>query len=127
MWPPARSSVPFTWLRHRGLTLIELTISLLLGSIFTLAIVEVYLHSKRQFAAEEALTRLQENGRFALHLLKRELTHAGFYAGSHGITELAATAISSDCVSPGNWFNCRDTGLRCNDFGRGCRKCRRRR
>ena len=64
-----------------GLTLIELMVSILLGSTFSLAIAGVYLHSKRQFAVEEAMARVQENGRFALHLLRRELSLAGFYSG----------------------------------------------
>jgi type IV pilus assembly protein PilW len=91
------------WHSCRGLSLIELTVSLLLGSIFTLSIVGIYLHSKRHFAAEEALARMQENGRFSMNLMKRELMHAGFYAGRPGVGAMASAAISGDCTETGNW------------------------
>jgi type IV pilus assembly protein PilW len=86
-----------------GLTLIELMISLLLGSLFSLAIVGVYLQSKQQFVIDEAMARMQENGRFSLYLLKRELTHAGFFGGSITPGEMSAEAVGTDCVGSGNW------------------------
>ena len=63
-----------------GLTLIELLISILLGAVLSLAISGVYLESVRNFMVENEMARLQENGRFSLNLLRRELSQAGFFA-----------------------------------------------
>ena len=87
----------------RGVTLVELMVSLLLGSLFSLTMTTVYLHSKRQFAHEEALARMQENGRFALQLLRRELAHAGFFGGGFALGNLSPGTVSRDCVSSGRW------------------------
>ena len=63
------------------LTLIELHISILLGSVLRLAISGVYLESVRNFTVENEMARLQENGRFSLNLMRREISQAGFFAG----------------------------------------------
>jgi len=86
-----------------GLTLIELLISILLGALLSLAVSSVYLGSVRHFMVENEMSRLQENGRFSLNLLRRELSQAGFLAGVHVIKNPPSQPVSSDCVSSGNW------------------------
>ena len=67
--------------RLRGFTLIELMVSVVLGLLLSLGVVNIYLGSKKNYAAEEDMARIQENGRFALNFLKRELMQVGFYGG----------------------------------------------
>lgn len=86
-----------------GVTLVELMVSILLGSLLALGMVKVYLESVRQFVADEDMARIQENGRFALNLLGRELMHAGFYGGQFAMGELPSGNVSKDCVVSGNW------------------------
>lgn len=83
--------------RDSGLSLIELMVSILLGVILSSGIIAVYLESKRNYAAEEELARIQENGRFALDLLKRELSMAGFYGGYFLADDLPPTSVGTDC------------------------------
>ena len=90
-------------LRSGGLTLIELMISILLGSFLSLAISKVYLSGIRNHVATEEMARLADNGRFSLTLLKRELMSAGFYGALPTAHELIASAVSGDCSSVGNW------------------------
>ena len=85
--------------RQHGLSLIELMVSILLGVVLSSGIIAVYLESKRNYAAEDELARIQENGRFALNLLKRELSMAGFYGGYFLADDLPATSVSADCSS----------------------------
>ncbi len=86
-----------------GLSLVELLVSIVLGLLLTTGIVTVYLESKSNYIVEEEMARLQENGRYALNYLKRELTLAGFYSGNLDAETLPAAAIGgSDCAS-GNW------------------------
>ncbi|MEH6593004.1 MAG: PilW family protein [Halioglobus sp.] len=89
--------------RVRGFTLIELMISILLGLILSLGIVNVYLGSKRNYAAEEDMARIQENGRYAINFLKRELMQVGFYGGRLDVDEMPAGTVTTDCVAAGNW------------------------
>jgi Tfp pilus assembly protein PilW len=81
---------------------VELMIALLLGVLLSSGIIAVYLESKRNFDAEEEMARIQENGRFAINLLKRELTLAGFYGGSFIVDDMTpptSPAVSPDCAT----------------------------
>ena len=86
-----------------GLTLIELLISILLGAVLSLAISGVYLESVRNFMVENEMARLQENGRFSLNLLRRELSQAGFFAGVRVLESPPPATVGYDCVGSGNW------------------------
>jgi type IV pilus assembly protein PilW len=83
--------------RHSGLSLIELMVSILLGVILSSGIIAVYLESKRNYVAEEELARIQENGRFSLDLLKRELSMAGFFGGYLLADGIPAVTVGTDC------------------------------
>lgn len=86
-----------------GLSLVELLISMVLGMFLTAGVVGVYLETKRNYAAEEEVARVQENGRFALNLLQRELMMAGFYGGTlRAADDVAPVAVTSDCAAA-NW------------------------
>ena len=66
---------------QRGLSLIELMISLVIGLILTLGIVRVFSASQHGYRVQESTGRLQENARFAMETLGRELRHADFFGG----------------------------------------------
>lgn len=99
--PSVRTRIPARS-QQEGLTLVELMISLLLGVILSTGIVGVYLESKRNYAVEEEMARMQENGRFSINLLKRELNMAGLFGGSLEADEITAQAVSTDCAGS-NW------------------------
>jgi hypothetical protein len=96
------SNAPQLRTRNRGISLVELMVSMVLGLLLTLGIVRIYLDSKLNYTADEEMARVQENGRFALNLLKRELTLAGFYAGDVTVDDMAPVAVTTDCTA-GNW------------------------
>jgi type IV pilus assembly protein PilW len=94
---------------QRGLTLIEMMVSMTIGLIVTAAITAVFLQSRINATQEENLARTQENARYALNLLRSELLHADFVAelvdGGSGIdtTSTPPPAPSTDCEdSSGN-------------------------
>ena len=66
-----------------GFTLVELMVSLVLGILLTAAVVQSYLSSKQTYRATEGISRIQENARFSLHFLTKELRNAG-YSGCIG-------------------------------------------
>ncbi len=81
----------------------ELMVALLLGSTLSLAIAKVYLEGVRNYVAEEEIARIQENGRFSLGLLKRELMLVGLHGGALSRADMPSGSVSSDCVGAGNW------------------------
>jgi Tfp pilus assembly protein PilW len=86
----------------RGLSLVELLISMLLGLILTSGIVSVYLGSKQNYFYEEQAARIQENGRYAMRLLQRELSMAGFFGGVLSMDAVMPASVGTDC-STTNW------------------------
>lgn len=64
--------------RQRGLSLIELMVTLLLSSFLLLGILQLFINSNTTDRANSALARLQENGRIALDMVKRDFRRSGY-------------------------------------------------
>jgi type IV pilus assembly protein PilW len=62
---------------QRGLTLIELMISIAIGLVVIGAVSYMYLGSKGAYRGNESLARTQEAGRFALDAMTRDIRRAG--------------------------------------------------
>lgn len=63
----------------QGVTLIELMVALLIGTVLVLGLVEVFAASRTAYQLSEGLARVQENSRFAMDYLQRDLRMAGHY------------------------------------------------
>lgn len=63
--------------QQRGVTLIELLITLAFGLVLILATMSVYMANNQTFRQVENLSRLNENARIAFELLGREFREAG--------------------------------------------------
>ena len=61
----------------RGFSLIELMIAITLGLLLTAGVIQLFSATKVTFNTNDAQARMQENGRFALETLKRQLRGAG--------------------------------------------------
>jgi type IV pilus assembly protein PilW len=61
----------------KGFSLVELMVAITLGLLLTAGMLQLFQGSRVTFSTNDALARVQENGRFALELLKRELREAG--------------------------------------------------
>jgi type IV pilus assembly protein PilW len=62
----------------KGFTLIELMIALLIGGFILAGILQVFVSAKQAYRLQENLSRLQENGRFALDFITKDLRIAGY-------------------------------------------------
>lgn len=62
----------------RGLSLIELLIAMTLGLTLAAGVVQIYVGSETTERDREARQRMQENGRFAMNFLLREIRMAGY-------------------------------------------------
>ena len=81
----------------RGFSLVELLVSLLLGLLLSAGVIAAYLGAKRNFYYEEQMARMQENGRYAMRLLSRELGMAGYFGGALALQDLVPVAVNADC------------------------------
>lgn len=61
-----------------GLSLVELMVAMALGLLLMTGVIQVFLSSRQTYAANEAMGRLQENGRFALEFIARSARMAGY-------------------------------------------------
>lgn len=69
---------------QRGISLLELMIAMALGLIVVLGVTRVFISSKQGYRIQESTGRLQENARFAMDVLAREIRHADFWGGIDG-------------------------------------------
>ncbi|MGB5146970.1 MAG: prepilin-type N-terminal cleavage/methylation domain-containing protein, partial [Porticoccaceae bacterium] len=85
--------------RQGGFSLVELMIALLLGLLLMSGIIAVYLEGKNNFVQDEAISRVQENGRFALRLLSREIAMGGFYGGATEPAAITSPTAGDACTT----------------------------
>ncbi len=62
---------------QRGLTLVEVMVALVIGLVLMTGIIELFIGSKQTYTLQEAMARVQENGRFAVGQLNLDLRMAG--------------------------------------------------
>lgn len=62
---------------QRGLSLIELMVAVLIGTLLLIGLVEIFGASRTAYQLSQGLARVQENGRFAMDFVQRDLRMAG--------------------------------------------------
>lgn len=79
-------------------------IALLLSSVVMLAVVIVFVNTQKHTQENQALQRLQENGRYALRTLSYAWTMAGFLGGIDDPAQIDrnGTAVDPDCAPSGS-------------------------
>lgn len=88
-----------TIISYKGVSLIELTIAMAIGTVILLGITSVYSSSKKANIVQNGLSRVQENGRFVIEFLTRDIRMAGYPQGSG---PLAFNAITTTEGNVGN-------------------------
>ncbi|MDP2882395.1 MAG: prepilin-type N-terminal cleavage/methylation domain-containing protein [Azonexus sp.] len=77
----------------RGFTLIELMIALMIALVAMLAATELYVGTKQTYRIQGMQMRLSEDGRFALSMLQRMISQAGFRPNPSAL-------IAADFITP---------------------------
>lgn len=87
---------------QKGLSLIELMISMALGLLVILAVTYVFAGSRTNYRHQESLSAVQESGRIALETLTRDIRMAG-YPGCGNLTFLRhlSAGFSNDTALTG--------------------------
>jgi type IV pilus assembly protein PilW len=65
--------------RMHGLSLVELMVALTIGLIILTAVSSLFVSSKQTYTAQDNMARLQENARFAMQFLIKDLRLAGYF------------------------------------------------
>ncbi|PIQ37056.1 MAG: hypothetical protein COW59_09240 [Lysobacterales bacterium CG17_big_fil_post_rev_8_21_14_2_50_64_11] len=63
----------------RGFSLVEMMIAIAIGSFLLVGLVQIFAGSKAAYRLSEGLSRSQENGRFALEFMQRDIRMAGHF------------------------------------------------
>jgi|SRR5690554_1933103 len=79
-----------------GLSLVELMIALVLGLLLSTGVVTIFISSKQDYQVQDAISQVQENGRFSLDFLAYDIRMAGF----SGCTNDMPTANSIENAPP---------------------------
>lgn len=72
-----------------GLTLVELLVAMAISSILLLGIGSIYSSTKRAYRVQDEFGRIQENARYALHTISKDVRMAG-YQGCSNLTFIQA-------------------------------------
>lgn len=74
--------------KNSGMSLIEIMIALVIGTILMLGLVQVFAASRTAYQLAEGMARTQENARFAMDYLQRDIRMAGHFGCVNDQTHL---------------------------------------
>lgn len=63
---------------QKGITIVEIMVAISLSIIILAGVMHIFINNKQTYRVQEAFARLQENGRFAMHFITKDLRMAGF-------------------------------------------------
>lgn len=102
--------------RQQGFTIVELMVAATLGLLILAGAISMFISNKRIYTEQDEMGRLQENARFAMNMLIRDIRMAGYSGCNHDIATVtnhitgAGTATSIHAFTPvegseagGNW------------------------
>lgn len=85
----------------RGLSLIELMVAIVIGSILILGVVQVFAASRAAYQLSEGMSRTQENARFAIDYLQHDLRMAGHFGCVNDQSHLQTVGALQPHFAPG--------------------------
>ncbi|MFN3593216.1 MAG: PilW family protein [Thiobacillaceae bacterium] len=91
----SRCSEPSGHKTQTGLTLVELLISLTLGLIITLAVGYLYINSRHIYRVNDNVARMQENGRYVMEMIGRDLRMAGYWGCASGLVYAPVNTLNN--------------------------------
>lgn len=83
---------------ERGFSLVEIMVALVAGLALAAGIGQIFLSTKQTYQVQDQLSRLQENGRFAIDLLAHAVRMAGSLGCGSRVTVLSNTLNGNDTL-----------------------------
>ena len=72
-----------------GFTLVELMVAMLISLLLMGGVIQVFSSSSKSYRNHEGLSRIQENGRFAMEFLTRDIRMADFWGCANTVSKVA--------------------------------------
>lgn len=67
-------------MKQRGFSMVELLVALVIGLFLLAGVLQAFVSSNHTYITNDSLARTQENGRFALEFVSRDIRNAGYNA-----------------------------------------------
>ncbi|WP_017926233.1 PilW family protein [Thioalkalivibrio sp. HL-Eb18] len=83
----------------RGLTLVELMVAMLIGLLLIGGTISIFISTQQTYRTQEAMSRVQESGRFAIERIARDARQAG-HGGCIGNTTINLLDQSHSAYDP---------------------------
>ena len=87
--------------RQRGVTLVELMVSVAVGALLLIGTMTVFMQSKTGFVVNESLARLQENANYAFDVLEPEIRMAHYWGLTSRTHKIQGKAGPADATPAG--------------------------
>ena len=75
----------------QGFSLVELMVALVIGMLIMAAVMAVMVNNNRNYITTDSMARLQENARFAMEFITKDLRRAGYLGCSDDIDTINST------------------------------------
>jgi len=85
--------------REAGVSLVELLVSLAIGGVLIFGAMKAYVDSRRAYAVDETIVRMQETARYALSVMEPDLRMANYWGLLKGAESIAGQANPGDVES----------------------------
>ena len=88
-------SYPYPSHRHRGFSLVELMVAMVVGLITLGTVSAIMVNTNKNYTATDSTARLQENARFAMQFIATDLRRAGYFGCTDDISVVNSTLNGS--------------------------------
>lgn len=94
--------------RQTGVTLVELMVAMTVSLILLAGVLQIFQANRQSYRVQEGLSRTQENGRFAIEFLARDIRMADFWGCSNGVGNITNNLNGA---APSGFINFGDGGV----------------
>lgn len=84
--------------RHTGFGVLELMVAMTLSLLLLSGVIALFASARRSYEGNEHLGRIQENGRFALDMLQRDVRGAGYLGCAKGASFTNTLSLASNSL-----------------------------
>lgn len=93
---------PLSTRHQQGLTLVEILVALMISTFLIAGVIQLFIGSKQTYRSYDALSRIQENGRFVLEAMARDIRMAGYYPRITTRT-ITGVTVTESVDNPPSW------------------------
>ncbi len=79
---------PVSQKKQQGLTLIEMMVAITISLILLAGVIQIFVGNKQTYRITEELSRVQENGRFSMDFIAREIRMADFWGCANAASDV---------------------------------------